>query len=243
MSQTTTEVREHPILFKGDMVRAILDGRKTQTRRVVKPVPPASCYWDAESGLFAIGGSCLGLIRRCPYGVPGDRLWVREGHAFLDFVDGYEEPGDAPFVRDVRDDEDQIRSVMYRADTPDFEWEEENGWRPSIHMPRWASRITLEVLSVRVQRVQEISEEDVIAEGVRIPSNDGGILLQMSGEHKPIDYCKAGTIEKGTLRILDTSDFIRAHFASLWDTINAKRGFGWDPNPWVWVVEFKEATR
>jgi hypothetical protein len=205
---------EHPILFQADMVRAILNCRKTMTRRVIKPQPvmmdsgawfPSSNPGDSKNrtGLHYANEYHLrkGLpIDFSPYGQPGDRLWVRETHVF----ERYE-------------DEPYWLYLHYRATdrTPDLDYEDdEDGdpkckWRPSIFMPRWASRITLEIVSIRAERVQEISEEDANLEGVDfIPS------------------APAATNH-------------RTSFAGLWDSINAKRGFGWDVNPWVWVIEFK----
>ena len=195
--------RERPIIFSGEMVRAILDGRKTQTRRVIRPQPPD---WVHElrvgvSGLwvgFDKDGCERGYEVRCPYGVPGDTLWIRETHH--QHKDG---------------------SVTYRADmdSEGLFWSLRNDgcqheyivdkWTPSIHMPRWASRISLTVKDVRVERVQDISEEDARDEGVEFaPAGPGNCTNYVIG------------------------------FADLWDSINAKRGYGWDVNPWVWRVEF-----
>ena len=145
-------MKERPILFSAPMVRALLDGTKTQTRRVVKPTPE----WIGQSGVLSYRGR-VGLPHAlCPYGQLGDRLWVRETWA--------------------RDDEDG--GLCYRADigkggdADDWERNRLDGvprfrWRPSIHMPRAASRITLEITGVRVERLQNISEADAVAEGVR----------------------------------------------------------------------------
>lgn len=157
-------LKTRPILFSGAMVRAILSGSKTQTRRVVKPCKkylpelsiveefvhgPVDEVWtafrkDAEGDNEPLGGIV------CPFGQEGCKLWVRETHAIVD---------SAPYA-DGQSDE----TALYKAD-----WKEgiQPRWRPSIHMPRWASRITLEVASVRVERLQEISETDAVAEGVK----------------------------------------------------------------------------
>jgi hypothetical protein len=222
-------VTEKPILFSGEMVRAILDGRKTQTRRVVKPQPwmdanyqPGQPMWTHESlcGFFAehVFGACMAKLAKCPFGEPGTRLWVRETWARTWGAD------DAP-----------LGTVIYRADIPDWAEERnvrriakrlaaENPWKPSIHMPRWASRITLEVTDVRAERLQEISEEDAKAEGVELDSDPDDWR----------DYETCGSAETA-----------RDSFRSLWDTINTKRGFDWASNPWCWVVSFKrvEAKR
>jgi len=204
-------MRERWILFSGAMVRAILDGRKTQTRRVIKPQP------DNTLGSFA---SLLG--QRCPYGQPGDRLWVREMWRLVrvnagtncEFLDVQYRAGFA-----VRSRENCVDMAANQLTSAKWEMGERcafDRWRPSIHMPRWASRITLEVTGIRVDRVQDVSEADARAEGV--------------------------TATYGTARQDDEKRWRadhRAEFAKLWDAINAKRGYGWDTNPWVWVVEFR----
>lgn len=171
---------ERPIIFSGDMVRAILDGRKTQTRRVMKPQPSPADVFVGDHGLG------MGPQFRCSYGQSGDRLWVRETWAC-------ECCGRTLEYRAVHG---RCEGLSYRADGGTGG---SSGWRSPIHMPRWASRLTLDITEVRVQRVQEISEEDAVAEGVDI----------------------------------------WADFRPLWDSINAKRGFGWDVNPWVWALTFK----
>lgn len=137
----TTAVRERPILFSAPMVRALLDGRKTQTRRIITAT---GAFMGLDLELEADRDS---LVQSCRFGVPGDRLWVREAWALYHDTDG--------------------ASVVYRADTQDHGGDAPPGtsWRSPIHMPRDASRLTLELIDVRVQRVQDISEEDAIAEG------------------------------------------------------------------------------
>jgi hypothetical protein len=154
--------REKPILFSAPMVRALLAGTKTQTRRIMKPQPPLGWFRD-EAELADDETWKLLTLKMCPYGVAGHRLWVKESHALI-------WPGDGP-PDDVRDNR-----VEYRADTDGIarpaEWPMDcNGperprWRPSIHMHRWASRITLEITAVRVERLQAITEADAYAEGV-----------------------------------------------------------------------------
>jgi len=205
-------MKERPILFSTPMVRAILDGTKTQTRRAAKPATPRG-------------------TNRCPYGVPGDRLWVRE--TWAPYSDN-EDP-----VRDV----DDATCVRYRAtdtlhmampdcmdtapiDTyclapheqmPRGPWK----WRPSIHMPRWASRIMLEVTGVRVERLQDITEEDAKAEGITEMPLQGGL----PGAWWTAQGCWA-----------NARDPVRA-YRLLWESINGAGS--WDLNPLVWVVEFK----
>lgn len=191
---TTTAVRELPILFSGEMVRAILSGDKTVTRRVVKD-PGLPCSTD-EQWRDSIRRSV-----RCPYGEPGTRLWVREGfirHASIPQLVGYVADG--------------CEATEH--------WERRS---PSIHMPRRFSRITLEVVSVRAERLHEITEEDVIEEGCPdfLPSE------------WPADIESAARI---------TYMARTMWFPRLWDEINAKRDGGvyaWDRNPWVWRVEFR----
>lgn len=147
------DMKERPILFSAPMVRAILEGRKTQTRRVVKPPK-----WSDADEIFFIGNDSIAVpdddhadyFIACPYGQPGDRLWVRE--TFAD-----EAGGTRRFLGE---------HIFYRAD----DWQPlVDRWTPSIHMPRWASRITLEVTAVSVERLQDISESDCCAEGCGSP--------------------------------------------------------------------------
>ncbi len=205
-----------PILFSGPMVRAILHGTKTQTRRVLK-VPDrineiellVDAYGDYQPcwyGRFPGVGKKYQSIT-VPYS-PGDRLWVRE--SFM-IGKGYDDarPKDAPpFAR-----------RWYAADESIDNCDAIGKLRPSIHMPRWASRITLTVTDVRVQRVQDISDVDVVAEGAEIPS----------------------------WKLIDRFDVTRTAgtdlFRPLWDSINAKRGFGWDENPWVAAYTFTVERR
>ncbi len=183
-------MKERPIIFSTPMVRAILDGRKTMTRRVMKPQP--------EDYPYHHGLAVYRVAKKCPYGVPGDLLWVRETWATTEQAGVH--PSDAEMV--------------YRATDPDWETMEGWQWRPSIFMPRWASRLTLRITSVRAERVQDITEEDARAEGFK-------------------DV--VGKYARG--------DEARIWFAELWDIINAARGFGWDTNPWVWVIGFERVQQ
>jgi len=160
---------ERPILFSGPMVRAILEGRKTQTRRVLKGAPMrlwAASGWEIEDGdcLWCDAyGDYHSLTSICPYGRIGDRLWVRETHYISD--EEREAVGGAIHTS-------VEAQVYYRADSQNHA-SDGVPWRPSIHMPRWASRITLEVVSVRVERLQDISANDAYAEGVIVTNPDG----------------------------------------------------------------------
>ncbi|WP_422802399.1 hypothetical protein [Telluria beijingensis] len=210
-------MKERPILFSGAMVRALLDGSKTQTRRIMKPQPkptpadypgPAGHWWPSNemqsmmhieeemqkwSGL---AGDC------CPHGGAADRLWVRETW-YCDHFEVQRGPyREVPEARDL---------LVYRADGERPYEAEQPVWRPSIHMPRWASRILLEITNVRVERLQDIGVEDIEAEGVL--TSDADIM-----QHG----CRA--------RVLD--------WKRLWEST----GGSWDANPWVWVVEFKRVV-
>lgn len=234
--------RELPIIFNAEMVRAILEGRKTQTRRVIRPQPKYDSFDHLGCGFTGLWAgwpeSKDDIIweARCPYGKPGDQLWVRETFAEIcKLADPY------CWCEYPSGEYNPDHYIEYRADTgnkypgdwddagPEERAEYAPRWRPSIHMFRWMSRIQLEVLSVKVERVQDITEEDVIAEGIK------GFLYQYGtagGGWKRMAYPAFPDKEGG----FSTA---RQAFEALWDSINKKRGFGWDVNPWVWVVEFK----
>lgn len=210
-------MRERSIIFSGPMVRAILDGTKTQTRRVMKHQiqhvvvpgigPMLAIQKPKSKDRWLWPNARQEVIDACPYGRPGDRLWVRE--TWSDCTKGACAMGGTKYETPwYRADADAYGLLGHDGIGPVYT--EELKWRPSIHMPRWASRITLEITDVRVERVQDISEDDAIAEG--ITGNAGGA------------WGREGLIED---------------FADLWGSINAARGHGWDANPWVWVVEFR----
>lgn len=204
-------MKERPMLFNGDMVRAILDGRKTQTRRPMKMQPDhRHRRIDFENGYLLESvqrNGCWHVEQKqtCPFGIPGDRIWVRETWN----VNGLAWGQSIEFSKISSPD-----AFHYRA-TDDGGWKPYWGkWRPSIHMPRWACRIVLEITDVRVQRVQEISEEDAIKEGI-------------SDSRHPDDCCGGlGISPKGI-------------FSNLWDSCYGKSDFSWDKNPWVWALTFK----
>ncbi|MBI3103208.1 MAG: hypothetical protein HYY98_16900 [Burkholderiales bacterium] len=218
---------DRPILFSGPMVRALLAGTKTQTRRVVKPQPRrvdgGVPFGDAPAWAHAEPGSAM---MRCPYGKPGDRLWVKETWRTARSLDnkspnaigemcidaGYRKPW-APLTYEA----DGHRNTEWRG----FEMAgdaEPGKTRVSIHMPRWASRITLEITSVRVERLHDISEADALAEGVAQAVRDR-LPVQQCGEYDTID---ADPVEL---------------YQDLWESINGPGS--WDDNPWVWVLEFR----
>ncbi|MET4294753.1 hypothetical protein ABIB06_006586 [Bradyrhizobium sp. LB8.2] len=196
-------IKERPIIFSAPMVRAILEGRKTQTRRIVSLRPN-------KQGLKLVPELLqqMGVGAACPYGKPGDRLWVREAFRPLD-IDITPMEGPPRVLKGA--------GLEFRSDFPDSVAGE--GWKPSIYMPRWASRILLEIVGVRVERLQDISEADCDAEGFggKFPPNAFPEFSGLSG--------------------WDGSDTIEECFGSLWDHINGKGA--WKANPWVWVIEFK----
>lgn len=157
-------MKERPIIFNDEMVRAILAGRKTMTRRQMKGVMPDNGLWlkkptKTRSGIttHVMDAPKHGL---CPFGAIGDRLWVREA------FNGYWLDGDV--IQEIKDGISSANELCdYRADYSDG-MKAADGWTPSIHMPRWASRITLEITDVRVERLQDITEEDAQAEGVTL---------------------------------------------------------------------------
>lgn len=207
-------MKERGILFNTEMVKAVLDGRKTQTRRVVKPQPYKHKFGSIGMSVWRWlyknkydFQDQQNWINHCPYGQVGDRLWVRETTCIA--PKNFASPDDSC----IPDKEGELRYVSYRADghPEDAMRDYKLKWTPSIHVPRWASRINLEITDIRVERVQDITEEDSLKEGIKI---DGTSSM--------------GHVFTG-----------KEHFWGLWDFINKKRGFGWDVNPWVWVVEFK----
>lgn len=201
-----------PILFSTPMIKAILDGRKKCTRRVVKPQPPQFVDYFEKRGdgfkAYMVPGEPCDYPLVKPKYQPGDILWVRETWAtvssgIIEYKATYIEP--------------------YTGSTEIDHIGKKITWRPSIHMPREAARIFLRVTNVRVERLQEITAEDVIREGIKY--SDSG----------PYHW-----------HVLDTklNAWINFHFHDeafkhLWDSLNAKRGYGWDTNPWVWVYEFE----
>lgn len=214
---------DQPILFSGPMVRAIRDRRKTQTRRVLKDQPgDLDRVFQMDDGSWhqsAANGSHMSPLL-VPY-APGDRLWVRETWQAFNGTFAFGRLGNARRYSDRPSPGDELR---YKADsdpTKDF-----SHYRSPIHMPRWASRLTLVVTDVRVHRVQEVSEIDARNEGA-IRVTDGLYHYWRYDEWNAADInCTPGhSTAKGA-------------FIGLWDDLNAKRGFGWDANPWVVAITF-----
>ena len=232
-------MKERPILFSGPMVRAILDGRKTVTRRLMRTnhVGYRAFYrWDGEPFRRAMmrclnetepGSSVFCEDNR--FGVPGDRLWVRETwglHAYGDQTDWH--------TAGVRGATDAILAhwqLAYQADWGPMR--EGTRWRPSIYMPRWASRITLEIVDVRVERLHEIDEQDARAEG-----------LDWAAPHfldKNLDHDdREDPREVGYAIVGEYCGFARDNFARLWEHLHGAGS--WAANPWVWRVEFRRLS-
>ncbi len=198
-----TDVKETGFVAYQHEVKAILEGKKSQTRRVIKPQPELTICDELYKQNMAM------MPDLCPYGQVGDRLYVREGWC--------------PSLRGTTEHEGFKRILVYREGRDEIdvppqynEWYDRvelsgYSWRPSIHMPRWASRITLEITGIKVERIQDIPENDCYAEGVEQP-------------HK---------------RYLGVGSATMLLFQYLWDGINTKRGYGWDVNPWDWALTFK----
>ncbi|HBU1174223.1 morphogenetic protein [Klebsiella pneumoniae] len=239
-------MKERGMIFNGEMVRAILDGRKTQTRRIMKPQPgpcPRGGHWwpsnvfktmlHVEEEMQNGKGGWGGLVGdACPFGAVGDRIWVRETWGVVSHEldeDGRIQPWTpdrpATVIHEMPFGNGYYSGHAIYAADGDFTWGDDDGyedgrscWKPSIHMPRAASRILLEITDVRVERLNAISEEDARAEGII----DGGCLN--CGEPEP---CGCANPEP------DATDA----FAYLWQSIYGKEN--WNANPWVWVIEFK----
>jgi hypothetical protein len=219
-------MRERPILFSGPMVRAILDGTKTQTRRVVKHVDPDGVVWKSAARLSGVhnleGKFPESAMEWCPYGQPGDHLWVRESthrRPMRHFLTG------EPLA-------EKYDGGAYSADgadvlTPegfDLAWWYSRKSCPSIHMPRFACRLVLEVTGVRVERLGDISASDCWAEGIE----------ECDGSLDEVEICR---LAKTMGRSIEDP---QPSYAALWEQIN---GVGsWQANPWVWVMEFRIST-
>jgi hypothetical protein len=207
-------VKERPILFSAPMVRALLAGTKTQTRRAVKDKVPAKYNrlgWSSQAG-----GPVIPLSF-CPYGQPGDRLWVRETFAIVPRTAYRCSEGVQQTLN--QNDPYEHDAAIYREG-----WTRSKGgfrWRPSIFMPRWASRITLEITAVRVERLHDISREDAIAEGVR----------PLDGSNGPNYW----TVDVGDVHLNNPT--AQGAYSMLWDWINGTGS--WAANPWVWVIAFR----
>jgi hypothetical protein len=207
-----SEIKERPILFSGEMVRAILAGRKTQPRRLVTPQPlcvlpnnhePLRYFENLPKGnyiywndIWRKHGKAFEHVQ--PYGQAGERLWVREAwQAWAEY--------DKLVPRDIPHNPS---AILHTADRDGFLWDSRK--RPPMFMPRWMSRIMLEVIDVRLERLQDITAKDCIAEGLTT-----------------------------NLREHDAVYHLQKQYRNIWDLLNAKRGYDWESNPWVWVIAFR----
>lgn len=223
---------ERGILFSGPMVKALLTGTKTQTRRVVKPQPDrvrdGEPYWNVGGyRVYSFRGVTNPLRMgthnplACPYGKPGDILFVRESFQPI-LADGVK-------FRDADYGNGNGYAIRYPATDGVIDFYDEVNDRitcsvkPSIHLPKWASRIWLEITDVRVERVSQISEEDAKAEGV-----------------EPNHY--ADLRPDGEMRTGESIAY-RSSFHDLWEILNAKRGFSFNDGPWVWVISFRRIEK
>lgn len=231
----TTAVKERPILFSEPMVRAILDGRKTVTRRIMKPQPVYGngvitigdrvFDFDAEVAEYLFHDMYVG--KPFPYGDDGDRLWVRETWAPIpdSKPSGYQSD---PAWRD--------RKYWYAADNDRPTWG--GNWRPSIFMPREACRIELEITDIRVERLQKITNEEAVKEGFASLKGFVELWDQLNSKRGVCKTCKghgvvpkwSGSLAGGTL-MQDSEDCPDCH--------GEQTGFGFDADPWVWRIEFK----
>lgn len=258
-------MRERPILFSAPMIRALLAGTKTQTRRVVKPRPdwlPEVCSTRLDGPFVwpvgSLGQQCGAPLTKLPYGVPGDLLWVREAHYLTD--DGDHER--AVYAGDEEAARQHLAAIERLERThPSTVWAAHKKLRPSIHMPRWASRITLRITDVRVERLQDISEADAIAEGLykSLPDDEDREWFRAYTEEQSGTPPTAGeweTFEEGVWMVpgvpqgwgLTPAERRRDQWAPtpqfayrlIWEHINGPGS--WAANPWVWVVEFERAV-
>lgn len=229
---------DRPILFSAPMVRAILEGRKAVTRRPVRARHASGRLHDEalRVGVRAAVDAMPSDIR-CPYGVPGDRLWVRETH----WADRGCAPDDHPKIHYRADMAEHDHCGSGICPTPNGLSRHPGPWTPSIHMPRWASRISLEVVSVTVERVQDITREDAIREGATSRLDECG------HEYWQLDWSRLGTLSRyargsgGTKVPLTVSDIglgtPRHAFGHLWEQIHGPGA--WGRNDWVWRIEFR----
>lgn len=243
MKNQSNQVKERPIIFSGEMVKAILDGKKTMTRRAVKTQPRDECTEIATSACFGHveyrstsedrqTQSILAKIK-CPYGKIGDRLWVRETWAPVNSCGesalAYKADNEIICLSENEEFLDEYGTLNYTdprlAKYAFADWADdlvngvEGAWKSPITMPRWASRILLEITDIRVERLNDISGADAVKEGIVSMTQS----YPWQDEHSlssPISY---------EVRL----------FTKLWNDINAKKGNPWSSNPWVWVVEFK----
>lgn len=211
-------MKERGIIFNGAMVRVILSGKKTQTRRAITAktlhlfdvaAKVGECH-HLNSGDPADERSQPYYRQFCPFGQPGDRLWVRE-----------------TFAHGLCTKSTLAYKATHKPEDLEDGWFEKIKWTPSIHMPRWASRITLEITDVRVERLNSISEEDAINEGMSF--TDYGL--------DRFNQQRAGWLSKKSSKHEECLQSARSAFGNLWESIYGQES--WQANPWVWVIQFQ----
>lgn len=249
-------MNERPINFSAEMVRAILDGRKTQTRSVIKlrefrpceNVPGSDWYFRAKHGIWSDVSNARLLEKYCPWKI-GERLWVRESIRKRILYPGEDQIG-STYLSDFSPVMGIGPEGSYLGRAIGWPWKRDV--LPSIHMPRWASRINLEIMSLRAERLQDISEEDAIAEGVEHPFTEhdcqtvAGIVGTRPEDHGWKNYLWHGNFNHGEGNkqsrswAHQSSNYASARdsYSSLWELLNAARGYGWNTNLWVFAIEF-----
>ena len=253
-------MKEHPILFSTSMVQAILAGRKTMTRRIMKPQPE----------VYRVNGHGTEMIRHstkkhyiqthlkdaakdfigipCPYGHLGDVLWVRE--KFRKYCVTFPDSDSIDFDHEIIEYASDPHEAIPMQDGDGFGVFNKDGseryipWKPSIHMPKDACRIYLEITGIRVERLQEITMDDIISEGVRYPvdAEKGSILFKLGEENSALNFMPEGfSLKNEDKTPLNEQDLLFAHWAELWCSINGRES--WNSNPWVWVISFKRIEK
>ena len=224
-------MHEKPILFSTEMVNAILQGKKTQTRRIINPQPfigrneNGTYDFEYKKGEKYISGQnvdwisindpFLGLGSYCPFGYPGDELWVKEtfkpvSHGEWGWIIKYKQDNSTQEIERLFPHENDDKEISWGEKiAEEFHLKETINWRPSIFMPRNASRIQLKIIDIRIEHLQWITDEDALFEGCLTDQN------------------------------IFTEGELKESFHQLWDSINIDRGYGWDKNPWVWVIDFE----
>lgn len=236
-------MKERPILFSTPMVKAIIDDQKTMTRRTKglefleselyysRTIRNPNKFWFHKT--FSFHSAETTKETYCPYGQPGDILWVRERFRFEEAFDydGEHYPAQCWYYASTPEKIDCIDGVINDRDL--------YKWKPSIHMPKEAARIWLQITSIKPERLHDISDEDIKAEGIRIPVNGlvtGRVLLAIGEKNTAIDFLPQGCLAPDAPK-LTQSQLLHAFWAELWCKINSRESY--DKNPWLWAIGFK----
>ncbi len=247
-------MKETGIIMSGNHPKLILDGIKTQTRRTqgLNKVNEKPNDWtvDLQGNIAAFRNIHTGedVLIRCPYGQVGDRLWVRETWAVEPVFDTVKPNHIYDLLKPKKPliyypaDETIIQHQGFTVSTIlDHGGGAIGRTRPSIHMPRWASRITLEITEVRVERVNQITAEDAIAEGIE-SRDEEWVYQEANGDKHLLDFTTP-EYKRYDGKGYDWTRCPQLSFRTLWDSLNAKRGYGFDVNSWVWPITFKEVPK